>query len=42
MFAQDYAQKSPSWAVYGSNERGFDPEETRWQRKNKQKDISGC
>jgi len=40
--ALDYAEKSPSWAVYGANERGFDPEETRWQRKNNKKDISGC
>jgi tRNA wybutosine-synthesizing protein 1 len=40
---QDYTEKSPSWSVYGSEERGFDPEETRWMRKNnKQKDISGC
>ncbi|XP_021963250.1 S-adenosyl-L-methionine-dependent tRNA 4-demethylwyosine synthase TYW1 [Folsomia candida] len=40
--ALDYAEKSPSWAVYGSNEKGFDPEETRWMRKSKNKDISGC
>ena len=34
--------KTPSWAVFGANEKGFDPEETRWRRKNNAKDISGC
>ncbi|OQV22133.1 S-adenosyl-L-methionine-dependent tRNA 4-demethylwyosine synthase [Hypsibius exemplaris] len=37
----DYIAKTPSWAVYGCKERGFDPDETRFHRKNK-KDISGC
>ena len=37
----DYMAKTPSWAVYGCKERGFDPEEVRFHRKNK-KDISGC
>jgi len=41
--ALDYAEKSPPWAVYGADEKGFDPEETRWQRRNnKKKDLSGC
>lgn len=31
--AMDYMAKTPSWAVIGSNERGFDPEETRHYRK---------
>ncbi|XP_071446302.1 S-adenosyl-L-methionine-dependent tRNA 4-demethylwyosine synthase TYW1-like [Hetaerina americana] len=39
--AKDYMAPTPEWAVIGSNERGFDPEETRWYRKNR-KDISGC
>ena len=39
--AQDYMAKTPHWAVFGANERGFDPEETRHFRK-KQKDIGGC
>lgn len=38
----DYMAKTPSWAVFGARERGFDPSDTRFQRKNKSKDISGC
>lgn len=34
--------KTPHWALFGANERGFDPKDTRYQRKNKSKDISGC
>ena len=33
--ALDYMADTPSWAVYGSKERGFDPSETRWRRKEK-------
>ncbi|XP_076816454.1 S-adenosyl-L-methionine-dependent tRNA 4-demethylwyosine synthase TYW1-like isoform X2 [Clavelina lepadiformis] len=33
--AEDYMAETPSWAVIGSKERGFDPEETRWRRKEK-------
>lgn len=40
--AMDYMAKTPSWAVFGAQERGFDPLDTRFQRKNKTKDISGC
>ncbi|XP_063809829.1 S-adenosyl-L-methionine-dependent tRNA 4-demethylwyosine synthase TYW1-like [Pseudophryne corroboree] len=40
--ALDYMAKTPKWALFGSTERGFDPVETRFQRKNKTKDISGC
>ncbi|KAK9511513.1 hypothetical protein O3M35_000152 [Rhynocoris fuscipes] len=39
--AMDYISITPEWAVFGSRERGFDPFEKRWYRKNK-KDISGC
>ncbi|XP_075220091.1 S-adenosyl-L-methionine-dependent tRNA 4-demethylwyosine synthase TYW1-like isoform X2 [Lycorma delicatula] len=41
---KDYMFKTPSWAVFGANERGFDPVETRWHRNSKRmsKDISGC
>lgn len=39
--AVDYMSKTPNWAVFGADERGFDPKETRFFRK-KQKDISGC
>lgn len=30
----DYAAESPPWAVYGSQEQGFDPEHIRWIRKD--------
>ncbi|TRY94683.1 hypothetical protein DNTS_021584, partial [Danionella cerebrum] len=40
--ALDYMAKTPSWATFGARERGFDPSDTRFQRKNKTKDISGC
>ncbi|XP_043910140.1 S-adenosyl-L-methionine-dependent tRNA 4-demethylwyosine synthase TYW1-like [Protopterus annectens] len=40
--AADYMVKTPQWAVFGATERGFDPVDTRFQRKNKTKDISGC
>ncbi|KAK2172843.1 hypothetical protein NP493_925g02007 [Ridgeia piscesae] len=39
--ASDYMAKTPSWAVYGAQEQGFDPVETRFYRK-KRKDVSGC
>jgi tRNA wybutosine-synthesizing protein 1 len=40
---QDYMCKTPSWAVFGAVQRGFDPVERRWHRKTLQKkDISGC
>ncbi|XP_007079143.1 S-adenosyl-L-methionine-dependent tRNA 4-demethylwyosine synthase TYW1 isoform X1 [Panthera tigris] len=40
--AKDYVAKTPLWALFGASERGFDPKDTRYQRKNKSKDISGC
>lgn len=40
--ALDYIAKTPSWALFGANEQGFDPADTRYQRRNKTKDISGC
>ncbi|XP_025919446.1 S-adenosyl-L-methionine-dependent tRNA 4-demethylwyosine synthase [Apteryx rowi] len=40
--AADYMAKTPHWALFGSRERGFDPLDIRYQRKNKTKDISGC
>ncbi|XP_074643104.1 S-adenosyl-L-methionine-dependent tRNA 4-demethylwyosine synthase TYW1-like [Tubulanus polymorphus] len=39
--AEDYMSKTPSWAVFGASEKGFDPNETRFFRKNR-KDVSGC
>lgn len=40
--AQDYMSKTPRWALFGGHEQGFDPADTRFQRRNKTKDISGC
>ncbi|KAL2095769.1 hypothetical protein ACEWY4_007917 [Coilia grayii] len=40
--ALDYMARTPSWALFGAGERGFDPADTRYQRKSKTKDISGC
>ncbi|KAH0517298.1 S-adenosyl-L-methionine-dependent tRNA 4-demethylwyosine synthase [Microtus ochrogaster] len=40
--ASDYMARTPRWALFGARERGFDPKDTRYQRKNKAKDISGC
>ncbi|CAB4004963.1 S-adenosyl-L-methionine-dependent tRNA 4-demethylwyosine synthase-like [Paramuricea clavata] len=38
----DYMEETPSWSVFGDTHRGFDPNETRWMRKGKRKDLSGC
>lgn len=40
--ALDYMAKTPGWALFGAAEQGFDPADTRFQRRNKTKDISGC
>ena len=40
--SSDYMAKTPEWAAFGHSQHGFDPVETRWHRKNKKKDISGC
>ncbi|XP_067103040.1 S-adenosyl-L-methionine-dependent tRNA 4-demethylwyosine synthase TYW1 isoform X1 [Osmerus mordax] len=40
--AQDYMSKTPHWALFGARDQGFDPADTRFQRRNKAKDISGC
>jgi len=37
----DYMAPTPEWAVFGDQNRGFDPAETRWMR-NKKKYSSGC
>lgn len=31
--AYDYMYPTPSWAVFGAEEQGFDPEEERFYRK---------
>ncbi|XP_072308721.1 S-adenosyl-L-methionine-dependent tRNA 4-demethylwyosine synthase TYW1 [Eucyclogobius newberryi] len=38
----DYMAKTPGWALFGADEQGFDPSDTRFQRRNKTKNISGC
>ncbi|KAK7883067.1 hypothetical protein WMY93_029241 [Mugilogobius chulae] len=38
----DYIAKTPKWALFGAEEQGFDPADTRFQRRNKTKNISGC
>ncbi|CAJ1064914.1 S-adenosyl-L-methionine-dependent tRNA 4-demethylwyosine synthase TYW1 [Xyrichtys novacula] len=40
--ALDYVAKTPSWALFGAREQGFDPADTRFQRRSKTKDVSGC
>ncbi|XP_017292651.1 S-adenosyl-L-methionine-dependent tRNA 4-demethylwyosine synthase TYW1 [Kryptolebias marmoratus] len=40
--ALDYMARTPSWALFGAREQGFDPADTRFQRRNRTKDISGC
>ncbi|KAM6315570.1 S-adenosyl-L-methionine-dependent tRNA 4-demethylwyosine synthase TYW1B isoform 2-T2 [Podargus strigoides] len=40
--AADYAARTPPWALFGSRERGFDPLDVRYQRRDKARDISGC
>ncbi|XP_061683404.1 S-adenosyl-L-methionine-dependent tRNA 4-demethylwyosine synthase TYW1 isoform X2 [Syngnathoides biaculeatus] len=40
--ALDYTAPTPHWALFGAREQGFDPAESRFQRRNKGKDISGC
>jgi len=37
----DYMLETPTWAVYGANEKGFDPEDNRFMRKKK-KAPGGC
>merc|ERR1719376_1575235 len=32
--ATDYMEETPQWAVFGSQERGFDPDQTRFHRKS--------
>eukprot|EP00808_Paulinella_micropora_P009415 g3920.t1 len=38
--ALDYMAETPAWALYDAPEQGFDPEETRWHRKAKQKSAA--
>jgi len=40
--AEDYAAPTPNWALYGSPEQGFDPEEVRHRRKRRTKGPARC
>ncbi|XP_053817076.1 S-adenosyl-L-methionine-dependent tRNA 4-demethylwyosine synthase TYW1-like isoform X2 [Vidua chalybeata] len=40
--AAEYTARTPPWALFGASERGFDPLDVRFQRKNKARDILGC
>ncbi|NXO73101.1 TYW1 synthase, partial [Phainopepla nitens] len=40
--AAEYMARTPGWALFGARERGFDPSDVRFQRKNKARDLSGC
>lgn len=40
--ATDYTARTPHWALFGSNQRGFDPLDVRYQRRGKVRDVSGC
>ena len=38
----EYVVPTPSWALFGSKEQGFDPAETRFHRNKGVKDDGGC
>eukprot|EP01129_Flabellula_baltica_P006239 TRINITY_DN2317_c0_g1_i1.p1 TRINITY_DN2317_c0_g1~~TRINITY_DN2317_c0_g1_i1.p1 ORF type:complete len:661 (-),score=169.57 TRINITY_DN2317_c0_g1_i1:44-2026(-) len=40
--SEEYMEPTPYWAVYGAEERGFDPEETRYKRNKKKAPTGGC
>jgi tRNA wybutosine-synthesizing protein 1 len=40
--SMDYIAKTPSWALFGAQEGGFDPADTRHYRKQVPKNIGGC
>ncbi|XP_013376023.1 PREDICTED: S-adenosyl-L-methionine-dependent tRNA 4-demethylwyosine synthase isoform X2 [Chinchilla lanigera] len=40
--AEDYVSRTPPWALFGASERGFDPKDTRHQRKSRSKNVTGC
>ncbi|XP_003465850.2 S-adenosyl-L-methionine-dependent tRNA 4-demethylwyosine synthase TYW1 isoform X2 [Cavia porcellus] len=40
--AENYMARTPHWALFGASERGFDPKDTRHQRKSRSKNIAGC
>jgi tRNA wybutosine-synthesizing protein 1 len=40
--ATDYMAETPQWALHGSTERGFDPEEERFKRAKPKPPTGGC
>ncbi|NWH83906.1 TYW1 synthase, partial [Aegithalos caudatus] len=40
--AAEYTARTPPWALFGARERGFDPSDVRFQRRNRARDSSGC
>ena len=38
--SMEYIAPTPEWAIYGAEEKGFDPEETRFHRKKKAVELS--
>ncbi|XP_023570209.1 S-adenosyl-L-methionine-dependent tRNA 4-demethylwyosine synthase isoform X1 [Octodon degus] len=38
--AEDYMARTPPWALFGAREKGFDPKDTRHQRKSRSKAIA--
>ena len=40
--SMDYIAKTPSWALFGAQEGGFDPADTRHYRKQVPKNTGGC
>jgi len=40
--AIDYMAETPQWALHGSEEHGFDPEEERFKRNKKKPPTGGC
>lgn len=38
----DYIAKTPKWALFGAEEGGFDPQDTRHRRNKPSKNLSGC
>jgi len=39
--SEDYMEETPSWAIYGAAEKGFDPNDVRFQRRGKPP-TQGC
>ena len=40
--SEDYMARTPDWAIYKAPERGFDPVDSRWRRKQGQVGNDAC